>query len=194
MNDLETIEMTLGDEESWGIDAISFVERPAIKENFIALSAEEVQLKAVDEDKRIVMGVALVPNKKIYRNNRGFEYNIEFSEDTVLKASQKYLKNLKLHNATEEHQKGLVDGVFLTESWIVEDSQKDKSAVYGLNAPVGSWVVAMKVENDDVWSKVKDGKYLGFSIEGMFKGERRELSAVQKIEDLVNEYLKNKYE
>lgn len=192
MKELETIEMFISEDEDSGISAISFVERPAIQENFIALSEHKVELTTMDEDKRIVIGLALVPNKKILRSNRGYEYNIEFSEETVRKASMKYLKTLKLHNATEDHKEGFIEGVHLCETWIVEDSLKDKTALYGLNAPVGSWAVSLKVNDDALWKKIKNGEYLGFSIEGTFKGERQDFAAMDKIEALLDEYKKQK--
>lgn len=190
MDKLETIELFVDDEDG-GIDAISLVEYPAIEENFIALSKQKIEMKTMDEEKRLVIGLALVPNKKIYRRQKGYEYNITFSEATVRKAAEKYLKSLKLHNATVEHEME-VDGVYMTESWIVEDTKKDKTALYGLQAPVGSWAVSMRIENDEVWDKVKAGEYLGFSIEGIFT-ERETLSAqeaevFEKIDELLSEY------
>jgi hypothetical protein len=191
MEQLETIELFIDDLEETGIDAISLVEYPAIEENFVALSKQKIELQTMDEDKRLVIGLALVPNKKIYRNNRGFEYNITFSEQTVRKAAEKYLKSLKIHNATVEHEME-VQGVYLTESWIVEDTKKDKTAIYGLNAPKGAWAVSMRIENDDVWEKVKAGEYLGFSIEGVFTDKEQlsaqEVEAIDKINDLLDEY------
>ena len=191
--ELETIELFIDNDEDGGINAISFVEFPAIEENFIALNEHKVEMKTIDEDKRLVIGLALVPNKLIYRRNRGFEYNITFSEQTVRKASEKYLKSLKLHNTTVAHETE-VDGVFLTESWIVEDPLLDKTAVYGLDAPKGAWAVSMRVENDDLWERIKKGDYLGFSIEGMFTEQeefsKAEIDAMEEIAELLNEYMK----
>lgn len=190
IDDLETIELFIDDEDQSGIEAISLVEFPAIEENFVALSKHKIELKTMDEEKRLVVGLALVPDKKIYRNNGGFEYNITFSKDTVRKAAEKYLKSLKIHNATIEHEME-VDGVYLTESWIVEDVQKDKTALYDLDAPEGAWAVAMRIENDEVWQDVKAGKYLGFSIEGIFNEnqgwDEEDLSVMKKINQLLDE-------
>ena len=190
IDDLETIELFISDEDNSGIEAISLVEFPAIEENFVALSKHKIELKTMDEEKRLVVGLALVPDKKIYRNNGGFEYNITFSKDTVRKASEKYLKSLKIHNATIEHEME-VDGVYLTESWIVEDVDKDKTALYDLDAPEGAWAVSMRIENDEVWQDVKAGKYLGFSIEGIFNEnqgwDEEDLSVMKKINQLLDE-------
>ena len=191
MEYLETIELFIEEEGEGGISAISFVEAPAIEENFIALNRHKVEMKTIDNDKRLVIGLALVPNKLIYRRNRGFEYNITFSEQTVRKASEKYLKSLKLHNTTVDHETD-IEGVFLTESWIVEDPEQDKTALYGLDAPKGAWAVSMRVDNDDLWNKIKDGDYLGFSIEGMFTEKEQfsktDIETLNKIEELINLY------
>jgi hypothetical protein len=108
-----------------------------------------------------------------------------FSEETVKKASEIYLKNLRNNNTTLEHQE-LTTGVSVIESWVVEDATMDKSNLYGLNAVKGSWVVTMKVDNDEVWQDVKDKKYLGLSIEGMFSDKQEELSEENVVLDSEN--------
>jgi hypothetical protein len=96
MKKLETIYLDIDEQNIQdGIDAISLVKFPAIEENWVALNEHKVELKTIDEDKRIVIGLALIPEKDIYRRNGDYEYNIRFSKDTVRKASELYLKNLK---------------------------------------------------------------------------------------------------
>jgi len=186
---MDTIELFI-DEESKddGIYAISLVEFPAIEENFVALSQHKVEFKTLDDEKRIVVGLALVPNKKIYRRRKDYEYNIVFSDDTVRKASELYLKSLKNNNTTLEHQT-LTSGVSVIESWIVEDERMDKSNLYGLNASKGSWVVTMKVDNDVVWEDIKKKKYLGLSIEGIFS-DKVDLSEEKSEEQITIEQIK----
>ena len=200
MEELDTIELFI-DESSKddGIYAISLVEFPAIEENFVALSQHKVEFKTLDEDKRIVVGLALVPDKKIYRRKKDYEYNIMFSKETVRKASELYLKSLKNNNTTLEHQT-LTSGVSVIESWIVEDERMDKSNIYGLNAKEGAWVVTMKVDNDSVWEDIKQKRYLGLSIEGIFSDKLEDLSKeevkepseeeilIEKIKRVINGY------
>ena len=165
---MRIVELILGDDELTGIEAISVVENPAIEEDFIALKSEEIKLAEVDKDKRILMGALLVPNKPIYRKKGEEEYYIYFSKDTVEKASQLYLMNGNQSKATLEHQH-TINGLTLVESWLVEDEVHDKSRKYGLNVPVGTWMGAVKVNNDEIWNNfVKTGKVKGFSIEGYF--------------------------
>ena len=165
---MRIVELILGDDELTGIEAISVVENPAIEEDFIALKGEEIKLAEVDKEKRILMGALLIPNKPIYRKKGDEEYYIYFSKDTVVKASQLYLMNGNQSKATLEHQH-TINGLTLVESWLVEDEVHDKSRKYGLNVPVGTWMGAVKVNNDEIWNNfVKTGKVKGFSIEGYF--------------------------
>ena len=150
-----------------GIEAISVVESPAIEEDFIALKNQEFKFAEVNKEKRILMGAALIPNKPIYRKSGDNEYYIYFSKETVRKASELFFIKGNQNNSTLEHNVALT-GLTAVESWIVE-GEKDKSRHYGLDVPVGTWMVSMKVHNDDVWENyVKTGKVKGFSIEGYF--------------------------
>ena len=187
MEELPTIELFIDEDNiNDGVQAISLVESPAIEENFVALSEHKVEFKAIDDDKRIIVGLALVPNKKIYRRSKDYEYNIMFSEQTVRKASEIYLKNLRNHNTTLEHN-NLTTGVCVIESWVVEDTEMDKSNLYGLNAVKGAWVVTMKVDNDDVWKDIKEQKYLGLSIEGMFSDRIEDMSKKDNAEEILEQ-------
>ena len=151
-----------------GIDAVSIVENPAIEEDFIMLKNQEFKFAEVNKEKRILMGAALIPNKPIYRRNEDNEYYIYFSRDTVRKASELFFIKGNHNKSTLEHQVPL-EGLVAVESWIVEDKQNDKTNHYGMDVPLGTWMLSMKVLNDDVWNNyVKTGKVKGFSIEGYF--------------------------
>ena len=190
---MKIVELILDEnQDASGIEAISIVENPAIEEDFVALKSDEIKLAEVNKDKKILMGALLIPNKPIYRNNGEDEYYIYFSKDTVLKASQMYLTKGNQNNSTLEHQHSL-SGLSLVESWIVEDDVHDKSRKYGMNVPVGTWMGAVKVNNDEVWNDyVKTGKVKGFSIEGYFadKMERPKdsvgLSEDKEADDLLD--------
>ena len=142
---------------------------------------------SLDEDKKILIGALLVPNKMIYRKDGDEEYYIHFTKETVKKASELYLMNGNANNATYEHIKE-VEGVSLVESWIVEDKEKDKSALYDLNLPVGTWVGAVKVNNEKLWEMAKvEGSIRGFSIEGYFAERATDRPKEQIEEDLSAE-------
>ena len=183
------------EDEVSGIEAVSIVENPAIEEDFIALKNHEVKFAEVNKEKRILMGAALIPNKPIYRKNEDKEYYIYFSRDTVRKASELFFIRGNYNRSTLEHGMPL-NGLVAVESWLVEDPKKDKSAAYGMDMPKGTWMLSMKVLNDDVWNDyVKTGKVKGFSIEGYFadKAERpnepNELAIMQSMDEQEADYL-----
>ena len=166
---MKIIELILDEmQEMMGIQAISIVESPAIEENFVALKTQEVQFAKQDEEKRILLGAALIPNKPIYRRAGEEEFYVYFTKETIRRASEMFFQNGNQNQSTLEHEAEL-QGLSVVESWIIKDEQKDKSRIYGLEMPVGTWMVSMKVNNDDVWNNyVKTGKVKGFSIEGYF--------------------------
>ena len=170
---------------------MSVVESPAIEENFIALAEQKIELKEIDAEKRILMGAALIPNKKIYRVNEKTkeEFEIFFSEQTVRQAMELFFKKGNQSKATQEHAKS-IDGMTVVESWLIEDKVHDKSVKYGFNLPKGTWMISMKVDNDQVWNDVKEGKVKGFSIEGFF-ADKLETSMEEKEKSEIIEQLKS---
>ena len=184
---MKIVELILDeDQEESGIEAISIVESPAIESDFVALKNEEIKLAEISKEKRILLGALLIPNKPIYRNGSEGDYYIFFSKDTISKASQMYLRNGYQNNSTLEHSKDL-KGLTLVESWIVEDEVQDKSRKYGLNVPVGTWMGAVKVNNEEVWNEyVRTNKVKGFSIEGYF-ADKMESPKEKVKEDMSSE-------
>ena len=197
---MKIIELILDeDQEETGIDAISIVESPAIESDFVALKSQEMKLAEVDKDKKLLLGALLIPNNPIFRNGDEGDYYIFFSKDTVMKASQMYLKNGYQSNSTLEHKESL-DGLTLVESWLVEDKVHDKSRKYGMDVPLGTWMGSVKVNNDEIWKEyVKTGKVKGFSIEGYFadKMERpkesvkEDMSKDKELLDKIKDILTN---
>jgi len=197
---MKIIELLINDDSlEAGIQAISIVNSPAIEEDFVALKDEQpkIELKTIDKEKRILMGAALIPNKPIYRRSGEDEYYIYFSQDTVRKASELFFINGNQNKATLEHQMD-VQGTSVVESWIIEGEQ-DKSRMYGMDLPVGTWMVSMKILNDELWEGyVKSGKVKGFSIEGYFvdkveasKQDPEELEAEEKLTAIKELIIKN---
>jgi hypothetical protein len=182
---MKIIELIIDEQmEVSGIGAISIVENPAIEEDFIALKTEqkEYHFAEVSKEKRIIMGAMLVPDKPIYRRDEeNGEYYIYFSQDTIRKCMEMFFQNGNQGNATFEHQEE-ISGLTMVESWIVEDTEKDKSNLYNLNVPVGTWMGTIKVENDVIWNEfIKTKKVKGFSIEGHFADKAK--IPLSKIDD-----------
>ena len=189
---MDIIELILDEEnedQMVGIEAVSIVENPAIESDFIALADQEIKLAKVDDEKRIVMGAALIPNKPIFRKRNDTMFYVYFSEDTVRRSSELFFQNGNQSNATLEHQMK-ANGLTVVESWIVEGEQ-DKSRIYGLDVPKGTWMISMKITDDELWAEIKEGKkYKGFSIEGFYSSRatikksdaKSEMAAIEEEE------------
>lgn len=144
---------------------ISMVSEPAIEQDYVALSKQdEIEVKLSSDERHICYGPALIPNKDIYRNNGEQEFYINFTEESIVKMSQDFMKNYKQHEVNLQHEEN-VDEVFVAESWIVEDPYKDKANALGFNVPKNTWMIGMKVNNIDTWERVKSGELKGFSVE-----------------------------
>jgi len=190
MTPTKIVELIIADDsQELAIDAISLVTSPAIEQDFVYFGKEKNNLTfaKVDEEKRMLVSPALIPNKQIFRHdpNTDSDYYVYFSKDTVRKASELYLKHNNHHKATYQHQ-DRVSGVLTVESWIKEGDQ-DKSKLYGYDLPNGTWFVKMKIENDELWQKIKEGELKGLSIEGYFTNkfeqmQKKEPTTEQKIE------------
>ena len=200
---MKIVELILDDQQmASGIDAISIVEAPAIESNFIALKSHEIKFAQVDAEKRILMGPVLIPDKPIYRkqvmNGEMQEFYVYFSKNTVCRASQMFLMKGNQGKATLEHDMA-VQGICMVESWIKEDMEKDKSAIYGMNDPIGTWMGCLKVTNDEIWNDyVKTGRVKGFSIEGYFADKSMPMSKIEtddeklaKVIDILTEFQKS---
>jgi hypothetical protein len=180
--------------------AEEFPETPAEKADW-AKTYEEMKTKvqnledAVDDEKRMLVSPALIPNKQIFRYdaNTDSEYYVYFSPETVRQASELYLKHNNHHKATYEHQ-DRVSGVLTVESWIKEGDM-DKSKLYGYDLPNGTWFVKMKITNSDLWNKIKAGELKGLSIEGYFTDKMEKMSIktpsdleiLEALNEIINE-------
>jgi hypothetical protein len=154
--------------DAWGgKSALSWSEA---KINSIDKNNMSKQRFATDDEKRIVIGPAMIPDLKIFRKDaKGNPYYVYFSSDTIKMIAEKYMRNKYIDNNDENHNGKAVSDVYVIESWIKEDVQ-DKSSKYGYSdLPVGTWFVSMKVKNDEVWKKVKEGYLNGFSVSGYFE-------------------------
>ena len=167
--------------------AISIVESPAIEETLVALEEQkEIKVQLANEEKHMLYSAVLVPDKPIYRRNEdGDEFYVEFSKESIEHMSQQFFKEYKQNEVTLDHETTASD-VTVVESWIKADLYKDKSVALGLNEelPVGTWFAGMKVNQIDVWDRVKSGELRGFSVESLIRLE--EFSKEDKNENNMN--------
>lgn len=144
---------------------ISMVSEPAIEVDYVALAKQdEIEVKLSSDERHICYGPALIPNKDIYRNNGEQEFYINFTEESITKMSQEFMKDYRQHEVNLQHSEN-VDEVYVCESWLVEDPYKDKANALGFNVPKNTWMVGLKVNNIDTWERVKSGELRGFSVE-----------------------------
>ena len=175
--------------DSWGgKSALSWAES---KINSIDREKMSKQNFQTDDEKRIVVGPAMVPDLKIYRKDKkGNPYYVTFKEDTIKMIADKYMRNKYIDNNDTEHNGRAAEDVYVYESWIKE-SEEDKSTKYGFgDLPVGTWFVSMKVRNPIVWERIKKKELNGFSVSGFFE-EIEQFKLEQQFLKEVAELLKH---
>lgn len=187
-----------------GIDsetyAISMVEAPAMESDFVALAEQaedKVQAFLESDERHMVYGAALIPDKEIYRNNGEQEYYISFTKESIEKMSQEFMKQFRQNEVTLDHEK-MANDITITESWLVEDPYKDKANALGIDVPQGTWMLGMKVNEIDTWERVKNHELKGFSVESMISLEdfskqnntnMTDNEMLSKIKEMFNEFV-----
>lgn len=166
--------------------AVSLVDEPAIDLNFIHLHKETPQLICLEKDeKHLLVGCVLRPDYPIYRNNGKEEFYLEFPKETVERLAYDYMQSGRIYSFTTDH-KDIADNVSIVESWI-KTSENDKSKDYGLDVPIGSWIICAKVEDEAIWKRVKDGELRGFSVESFVNLEEIILSKENSETNMTEE-------
>lgn len=146
--------------------AMSLVADPAVEVDFVYLSKDRPsQVFLEKNEKHLIVGAALIPDKPIYRNQDGEEFYIKFSRETIEKMAHDFIKKGFTNSFTEQHEQPL-GGIAVVESWIKE-GDGDKAASYGFDVPDGTWMIMSKVYDVDLWDKIKSGELNGYSIEAM---------------------------
>ena len=169
INNLPLYELMFDDNDSTlGCSKISLVESPAVEEFFLKFSKDEQEKEHKsfyfkDDSKRIITGIAMRADYPIYRNQDGQEFYVQFSKDTIDKMMQKFMKEQRLFDISLDHNKDVRD-CYLIESFIIN---KERGICPNEFSDVedGSWIISVKIENQDVWNKICSGEVKGFSIE-----------------------------
>jgi hypothetical protein len=162
---------------------------------------DEMSFQVFNQEERLVVGPAMIPDKLIIRRSDDFSsglrpgeiYYVYFSADTIKKLSQDFSERLLLKRANIEHQDSFLNDVSVVESWIVEDPEKDKQQVFGMDYPKGTWMITMKIKDNKVWNMVKQGKLKGYSVQGFFlenaKFSKSEKELLHEIKNILNQIL-----
>ena len=156
--------------DSSDVYAISLVEEPAIEIDYVAFDKDKEtkpNLKFIEDkenEKFMILGPALVPDKNIYRNYDGNEFYVSFSAECIEKLSYKFMKTCYGDGCFTKDHESFAQGCSLAESWI-KTSENDKSVDYGFDCPIGTWFIAAKIDSIELWDSIKKGERKGFSIE-----------------------------
>lgn len=172
------------------LNNIALVTSPAIEELFLKFSEEVEQFQFADDEKHIVTGPILIPEKKILRYDLdGNPFYVWFSKETIEELSQTFLRDDKNRSWNLQHEQDTND-VYITESWLVNNSEMDKAKSLGFDVPEGTWMASAKIENEEIWKRIKNNELRGFSIDGMFKIEQNVIDydeALKKIEEIIKQ-------
>lgn len=183
---LETFELITIEDEP--LTDISLVNEPAIESNWMCFSRQVKEYHFSDDEKHIITGAVMIPDKLIYRRDGNGEYNVYFSADTIRQTAENYLKALKNNTFTLEHGDN-TNKVSIVESWIKE-TDVDKSTALGLDVPVGTWLISAKVNSPELWQEIKLGRFNGFSIAGTFRTKNEDEAIIEEAEEYLNNILK----
>ena len=163
------------------IYAVSLVEEEAVESGFIALSKQKqpMDFKIHNEEKRMLYGVALRADFPIYRRYGEDEFYLTFDANAIERLVNKFMSNYGQKSFTIDHMEP-AEGIVITESWLVKDTENDKSNALGLeNVSEGSWIIGCKINNDEIWQSIREGRWHGFSIESWIDME--EIEEFKKI-------------
>lgn len=189
-------------------EAISMVTEPAIESDFVFFSKDKDIVKEAfsSDEKHMVYGAVLRPDFPIYRYDGENEYYLEFTSESIERMARDYMMNYRQGNVTIQHEE-YANEVFMVESWIKQDMDKDKSVSVGLDKslPIGTWFCGFYVNNNDIWERIKSGELKGFSVEAMIdledfakvkKEDEFEMNETfwDKLKTIVNEALGKKEE
>jgi hypothetical protein len=177
--------------DAWGgVEALPWVERTI--EQYENMSSEST-FSVFNAEQKLVIGPAMIPDKMIIRRNEitGEIYYVYFTAETIKKLQQKFMQEKLLDKTNIEHGRKFLNNVDVVESWIIEDQEKDKQQVFGMDYPKGTWMITMKVNDDATWEKVKDGKLKGFSVQGYFLEKAKFASINNELLEEIKQILKD---
>ena len=158
MREIPIYELFIEDSDEIGL---ALVGRPAIESDFMYFNEEPVQMVFNDE-KMMIKGAALIPNKLIYRNDMLGERYIYFSEDTIVQ----FVENLMSKSDNKfniGHTDNYLDAILIESYFAIEPNE--------FNVPKNSWIVGLKIRDKDAWKRIKSGEFKGYSVEGLFSNQ-----------------------
>jgi hypothetical protein len=185
------LQIEAGAESEFEVDYVALVNLPAIQRNWMAFN-DSLPLKFGTDDERIVVGAAMVPDMLIYRSDPEMgEFYVKFTKETIADIALKFFEKGYQSNVNLMHNGDIkLQGITFFQSFI-KDTAKGLPGMEG-DYPEGTWFLGAKVNNEDAWNLVKEGKVKGFSVEGLFKYKKKRLTAEEtfdQIKKLIETYL-----
>jgi len=199
LNNIPILKIKVNDEET-GIDQISFVEDPAMMEEWKLFNETKKQEFSYEQDEQIIFYPVIVADTPIYRN-QPFEHFVVFTKEEIKMMRNRFFKNNKHQDFNENHGPVKIKEAYIVESWIKED-EHDKSVKMGFDVPVNSWFIGIKIEDEEYWNeKVKTGKFTGLSMEAFYdldidddtilENYTKTLLSMNLKDEVLNEVLRN---
>lgn len=195
-------EITIEDNDDSGVDYIALVDDPAIMKSVMAFNAEQEKerFKAVDEDERIILGAAMIPDLRIFRSSKEIgDYYCFFSKDTIKKIVYKYHRKGFERNVNLMHDKERqLDKIYYVGGFITNSKMGIKDPE-GFDNPEGTWYVAMRVDDDAIWQEYKEKGTIngvpigGYSVEGLFGQIHTGQESEKSIEDNIVDIIKSRF-
>ena len=177
-------------EDDSQVDYIALVDKPAIQKNWYAFK-EKQAFDIISEDKRIISGAIMLADIPIFRSDATYgDYYVAFTKDTIFKIAQKFFKKGYQSNVNLMHDSGsVVEGLTMFESFITDKSRGIMPMKGFEDVPDGSWFGSFKVDNEEVWQMIKDGKVKGFSVEGLFNYKPKKVMQSASLMDSIKKIL-----
>jgi hypothetical protein len=147
------------------------------------------KLHFVNEDEQIIVAPVMIPNIEIMRKDPDTKeiYYVKFSEQVIRKTAEKFMKELRNRETNIQHEENEA-GSYVFESWIIDNLEDKANTHYEFNLPVGTWMVAMRVEDPNTWKMVKEGKLTGLSLEGNFM-DREDYDRLMKDREIYEKIM-----
>lgn len=187
--EIPTFKMVLDEANSGlGINIMSLVETPAIMVTWAKFNDNEVKLSIQDEDQRIVFGPALIPDLPIKRSVMGEVFFVSIDRENILKTAIKFQKDNLANKLDVNHSQQVLQGLTIFETFVTDENRVPMAKGFE-SLPLGTWFITAKVNNDDIWNKMKSGELNGFSIDGLFSFKQSKDLTDKEIQSITREII-----
>ena len=187
--EIPTFKMVLNpDDEGLGLKLMSVVDNPAIMVTWAKFNEQEIKLSIQNEDQRIVFGPALIPDLPIKRSIMGETFFVSIDRENILQTAIKFQKDNLANKIDENHSQQVLSGITIFETFVTDENRVTMAKGFE-SLPMGTWFITAKVNNDDIWAKMKSGELNGFSIDGLFSFKQDQDLTEKDIRSITREIL-----